>query len=331
MSFGTLKGLDQSMNPQLMKYGRETDSSIAQARQEKRRKLFSTHAQPSKRSSTEILQPLSEQFGQRFMIKLEQLAFRLQTTLDDNTFAQAEPYFTSMALYDARAGKKITENFHFDLNEDSIRDMIQQACTTGELPSPTASISSTAINGHATNSYSINNINDTYLPKEFDSLPNEWLQRPKQAIFSINTAPHPDIYLVVKIDKILQGGIQNSTEPYLKATKESKMGLKLHKNVRAYCQYIGHFRMPFAWTCKPLFRLYSNELDDEMTFPAIYRQEINRLTDDELLKFLTDYRKPDKFSKLTVIPGILKIMVEPIKEPPNSNTPTELYFKRMLF
>lgn len=38
--YGTLKGLDQSMNPQLIKYSRETDSSIAQARKEQRKHLF---------------------------------------------------------------------------------------------------------------------------------------------------------------------------------------------------------------------------------------------------------------------------------------------------
>lgn len=38
--YGTLKGLDQSMNPQLNKYSRETDTSIAQARRDNRKHLF---------------------------------------------------------------------------------------------------------------------------------------------------------------------------------------------------------------------------------------------------------------------------------------------------
>lgn len=38
--YGTLKGLDQSMNPQLIKYSRETDTSIAQARRDNRKQLF---------------------------------------------------------------------------------------------------------------------------------------------------------------------------------------------------------------------------------------------------------------------------------------------------
>lgn len=43
MMFGTLKGLDQSMNPQLMRYGRETDVSIAQARREHRKRVFHSY------------------------------------------------------------------------------------------------------------------------------------------------------------------------------------------------------------------------------------------------------------------------------------------------
>lgn len=51
--FGTLKGLDQSMNPQLIKYGRETDVSIAQARRDSRKRLFCSHQSPLKVSNTE--------------------------------------------------------------------------------------------------------------------------------------------------------------------------------------------------------------------------------------------------------------------------------------
>jgi hypothetical protein len=41
--YGTLKGLEQSMNPQLMKYACETDGSIALARRENRHRLFSMY------------------------------------------------------------------------------------------------------------------------------------------------------------------------------------------------------------------------------------------------------------------------------------------------
>lgn len=42
-SFGTLKGLEHSINPQLMKYAKETDALNAHARQKYRRRLFAVY------------------------------------------------------------------------------------------------------------------------------------------------------------------------------------------------------------------------------------------------------------------------------------------------
>jgi hypothetical protein len=37
---------------------------------------------------------------------------------------EIEPIYASMALYDAKEKKKISENFYFDLNSDSIKHML---------------------------------------------------------------------------------------------------------------------------------------------------------------------------------------------------------------
>lgn len=39
-------------------------------------------------------------------------------------FLQVEPYFTTLALFDARDGKKLTEDFHVDINHNAILGMI---------------------------------------------------------------------------------------------------------------------------------------------------------------------------------------------------------------
>ena len=36
-----------------------------------------------------------------------------------------EPIFASMALYDARERRKVSENFYFDLNSEDVRKMIE--------------------------------------------------------------------------------------------------------------------------------------------------------------------------------------------------------------
>lgn len=66
--------------------------------------------------------------------------------------------------------------------------------------------------------------------------------------------------------------------------------------------------------------MYSNELDTTSDFHAIYRQEPNKITDEELLKLLSDYRKPDKFNKFTVIPGSLDIKLSTINDLPPSKS-----------
>lgn len=70
---------------------------------------------------------------------------------------------------------------------------------------------------------------------------------------SVNN-PHPDLFLVVKIDKILQGHVSQVLEPYMKATKDPRLGLKVHKTVQSYANRVGNYKMPFAWAAKPLLR-----------------------------------------------------------------------------
>ncbi|EAT43860.1 AAEL004731-PA, partial [Aedes aegypti] len=81
MMYGTLKGLEQSMNPQLMKYGRETDMSIAQARKDNRRRLFGAYQQHG-HAGMESVEPYREQFGQRILMKCDSLKFRLQAPVE---------------------------------------------------------------------------------------------------------------------------------------------------------------------------------------------------------------------------------------------------------
>lgn len=312
--YGTLKGLEQSMNPQLMKYSRETDMSISHARKENRRRLFSVyphmpHVKQGGIGSTDnSTEPYKEKFGLRFLVKCEEVKFRLQAPVEgeQEVFCQVEPYFTSLALFDVRAGRKLSENFQFDINDDKTRSIFfgpqdsDESCSNGEANTVTEPISS-----------------------ELERVSPDWIKYPQQALFNVSN-PHHDIYLVMRIDKVLQGGICPTSEPYVKCTKDPKLGLKVHKQVKMCSQRLGKYRMPFAWSAKPLFRLYNNELDTSSEFPVIYRQEGNRLRDDDLIKILADFRKPDKMGRLTAIPGSLKIQITPLQEMPGNCLTTNL-------
>ena len=299
MTFGTLKGLEQSMNPQLIKYGRETDMTIAQARKENRKRLFGTITSQFNKSPMEPnVEPYKEIFAKQIFLKCENIKFRLQAPIDDSdNMCQLEPYITSLALYDVKAGRKLTENFYFDLNEKHAREMRQLKCSNGESILGTPPMKNGKKNGSA----------------DGGDFPMEWIMYPRQAIFNV-TVPHPDIFVVVRIEKILQGSINPSTEPYLKAGKDPKLGCKTLKTIKQYCHRVKHYTMPWAWTARPLFRLYSSDLDTDGDFPAIYRQDCNKLKDDEILKILTDFRKPEKMNKLTTIPGSMKVSIKFLHE-----------------
>lgn len=299
-TFGTLKGLEQSMNPQLIKYGRETDISISQGRRENRKRLFGTIANQFNKTPTEAnVEPYKEVFGKQIYIKCENIKFRLQAPIDESdNMCQLEPYITSLALYDVKAGRKLTENFFFDLNDSHARDM-RQLKGSSECIITSPPMKNAKANGNT------EKINGEY--------PAEWIMYPRQAILNV-TAPHPDIFVVVRIEKILQGGLNPSTEPYLKAGKDPKLGCKTLKTIKQYSHRVKNYTMPWAWTARPLFRLYSSDLDTDGDFPAIYRQDCNKLKDEEILKILTDYRKPEKMNKMTTIPGSLKISIKLLNE-----------------
>lgn len=163
--YGTLKGLEQSMNPQLIKYSRETDTSIALARRENRRRLFSVYPHiPHIKAQTgqpadQNVDPYKEQFGHRILVKCESLKFRLQAPIDEKeTLCQVEPYHTTLSLFDARNGRKLTENFYFDVNHEIVRDMAKELSPVG-ITTETE---------------------NTTFPGELKNVPSDWLKCPKQ-------------------------------------------------------------------------------------------------------------------------------------------------------
>jgi len=49
--------------------------------------------------------------------------------------------------------------------------------------------------------------------------------------------------------------------------------------------------MPFAWSAKPLYRSYNCELDTSSDYMKLYRQDVTKLKDEDIIKILADYRK----------------------------------------
>lgn len=88
-----------------------------------------------------------------------------------------EPIFASLAIYDAKEKKKISENFYFDMNPENFKRMLQ--------------------------------------PHIYFSDPSTL---GRSCVFNI-TYPSTDLFIVIKLEKVLQGDITECAEPYIKDEK----------------------------------------------------------------------------------------------------------------
>uniref|UniRef100_H2TTJ1 Dedicator of cytokinesis 11 n=1 Tax=Takifugu rubripes TaxID=31033 RepID=H2TTJ1_TAKRU len=285
------ESLGRSLHPDPMKYARETDQLNKINRNEGRQKLFSLDPETQRLDFSGIepdVKPFEERFGRRIMVSCHDLAFSLQGCVSekgDGILTNVEPFFISLALFDVSKSCKISADLHVDLNPLCVREMLTEApASTLSPPFPIYSL--------------------------------------LKGIFSV-TNPHADIFLVARVEKVLQNGITHCAEPYIKTSDVNKTAQKVLKAAKQTCQRLGHFRMPFAWAAKQVFKDAQGSLDMDGKFSPLYRQDSSKISTDDLIKLLADIRKPEK-SKLQTIPGQLNVTIECV--PPDfSNTVTSSY------
>lgn len=112
---------------------------------------------------------------------------------------KVEPFYVVLSLFDVQNSRKISADFHVDLNHPLVRQM---------TPSPGPDLQ---ING----SSPVGSHRSTELQERA-------LEYPTQGVFSV-TCPHPEIFLVARIEKVLQGGITHCTEPYMRSSDSTKV------------------------------------------------------------------------------------------------------------
>merc|ERR1719300_153733 len=246
-----------------------------------------------------------------------------------------EPVFASMALYDAKERRKVSENFYFDMNSETVKRMLS---TSGHLK-----------------------------PADITSLA-------RTCVFDVSSAATGDLFLVVKLEKVLQGDMSEAIEPYIKEERNIE---KVKAAAVDACNRLGQFRMPFCWTAIELAKIVkgiplamdqnsdqdsdgSNSLDRKssqasfdqwkraektgsltrrgsldrkndkrsswaasepdltasldnfppvtLTVSSFFKQEGDKLKDEDLYKHLQDLKKPSpKLKQLKSIKGTLKL------------------------
>jgi len=305
------------------------DSVNCKNRQERRpESVFSLYPEQDewdmleRRSLAEL--PMELQ-GHRILVKCLELSLALQ---------DIEPVFASMALYDAREKRKVSENFYFDMNTEGVKRML---------------------GGHLG--------------------PADVSTQARTCVFDVTTSPG-DLFLVVKLEKVLQGDLGEAIEPYI---KEERNVEKVRAAASEACRRLGGYRMPFCWTAIELAKIVrgiplsqesgsdvdstgSNSLDRKtsqasfehmrrlektssltrrgsldrkdkqdkraswaasepdltasldsfppvtLTVSSFFKQEGDKLKDDDLYKHLQDLKKPSpKLKQLKSIKGSLKL------------------------
>lgn len=78
--------------------------------------------------------------------------------------------------------------------------------------------------------------------------------------------------------------------------------------------------MPFAWACKQVFK-NNRMLDTTSEFGPIYRQDGNKISDEEIVKHLNEMRASEKPKNVATIPGRISVTIKPCNQesdiPPN--------------
>nr|XP_029135370.1 dedicator of cytokinesis protein 9-like [Labrus bergylta] len=280
-------------------------------RSEARLKLFTLDPDTQKLDFSGIepdVRQFEEKFGKRVLVNCQDLSFNLQGCVADNEegpTTNVEPFYVVLSLFDVQNSRKISADFHVDLNHPLVRQMTSGSRSGQDLH----------INGSGDGPLAAQ--------RQASGLPEGALQYPKQGVFSV-TCPHPDIFLVARIEKVLQGGITHCTEPYMKSSDSAKMAQKVLKNAKTACSRLGQYRMPFAWAARPVFKDASGTLDKSTRFSALYRQDSSKLSDEDMFKLLTDFRKPEKMAKLPVLLGNLDVTIDSVA-PDVTNCVTSSY------
>ncbi|XP_054859895.1 dedicator of cytokinesis protein 6 [Eublepharis macularius] len=295
----------------------ETDRRNEEQRKENRHsEILALYPAPDEEEAVErcsVPEVPKEHFGQRILVKCLSLKFEIDI----------EPIFGSLALYDVKEKKKISENFYFDLNSEHMKGLLR---AHGAHPA-ISTLARSAV-------FSLTHPSpDIFLVIKLEKV----LQQG-----DIGECCEP--YMVMK---------------EMDAAKNKEKLEKLRGAAEQFCTRLGQYRMPFAWTAIHLLNIISSagmleretsEAEGErkgtwnerkrkayermsvgeeicsfgnfrpatLTVTNFFKQEADRLSDEDLYKFLADMRRPSSvLRRLRPITALLKIDISPVPENPH--------------
>ncbi|KCV71554.1 hypothetical protein H696_02494 [Fonticula alba] len=191
-------------------------------------------------------EPFGTQVGRRFLIEV--FALDMGPT--------PEPWFGSLMLVDIAKRQRVSEVLHFHTNSESIMRRLRQGIqlnldqqSQGERQVGGSSVTPASGAGVSSSNMSLaDSSSGLFLPEEDDPA-----CRSRRAMFEL-TQPSMDIFLVLRVDKVLEGDIEPIYDRYAPNAKSSLAPTV--EQVENLCTRLGRFRQPYAWGA---MRLLSTE------------------------------------------------------------------------
>eukprot|EP00040_Diaphanoeca_grandis_P010020 m.51332 g.51332 ORF g.51332 m.51332 type:complete len:2104 (+) comp21430_c0_seq2:202-6513(+) len=132
------------------------------------------------------------------------------------------------------------------------------------------------------------------------------ISKSREAVFTVEY-PHDEIYLVLTVEKVLQGDVHSVAETYTKQGEKIalKQAIAARAGIERKLKIGGFAQMPFVWAARQMFPNGSS-LDLDKPFSSLYKQEPEKLRGNEFVKVVADYHRYSvqgaKF-KPVIVPG----------------------------
>lgn len=142
----------------------------------------------------------------------------------------------------------------------------------------------------------------------------EQLPQTRKALFSL-VERSPDVYLVLRIEKVLHGDLDSVTEPYIKhETLKAKDKERAVQAATAACRRLS-YRQPFAWAMAPFLDESLKAFDGDIEFCQLYRMREQELSDEAFLAMIQDFSKGGSTKRSKLVPGRCVVRSQPIDDP----------------
>nr|XP_046156143.1 dedicator of cytokinesis protein 7 isoform X10 [Oncorhynchus gorbuscha] len=310
--------LDRAPNEEIDRHNEE------QRKSHRHRELFALHPALDEEEPIErhcVPDVPKEHFGQRLLVKCLSLKFEIEI----------EPIFACLALYDVKEKRKISENFFFDLNSEQTKGMLRPHIQTAAISTlarsaifsityPSQDVFLVIQLEKVLQQGDIGECAEPYMVfKESDAAKNKekldkLRSQSEQFCTRLGRYRMPFAWTAIHLMNIVNsaGSLERDTELEM-GLPERKGSWSERRN-----SSIGGRRSLERTTSGEESCSLTSFRPATLTVTNFFKQEGDRLSDEDLYKFLADMRRPSSvLRRLRPITAQLKIDISPAPENPH--------------